>query len=464
MGPFQVLRNIASRLRVAVDSKNSHTFHYLAKSANVLSNATKPRGVNDWNVFFSYLTYLKANARECKFRTCVAILINSYHYLLQYNKAHGFNSDNSLILEWNVGEIRNPGIKSLNCDEVEYLNPFSILKLLENLSGIRLFDRIYRGRPKVSKDRSSESIDAGKRENYDPLDNSKYSKLFQDIIDDIPENSFTIDPSDKTKNKGRLRYRTTSLISHPSILSLPFYFEVYNFEKSLPNSGYILASSNGFFVVEHVMAQFLYQVLVFLKTSKISPSVLCVLSTRLAVIVYGPKLRKNDNIVVTSKIDESFKNIMEYVTKTVISSDKDVSFRSLVYLVNTGLHNPRVLDYVSSRIMKADDPIDLHYIGKLTFVFTRVHYDNDKLYERLAQMINNHREYFTPTVTANLIFSFFRISKLDLVKDKLFNNLYNYQSEEYYGCKKSLKKSLLSWLESNNHTDLLNTVNAAVNL
>ncbi|XP_953094.1 uncharacterized protein TA08400 [Theileria annulata] len=415
---FKLKRNLSSSISPAIPNSI-----YDPLTHDVVKNHT------EWLVFVNYLKYLSKHPKECKLDKCISILINASDFLLKYNNKFYQSNVPTIKLEWNAGVLRQVNVPGPKDHFIEHLSSSKILSLIKIFSKLRLYHRIN------VHDFGNQTPKEG-----EPEENFSSNFLFSDILDDLNPNSFeNVSPKFKNGQSGPLRFNFNNLVVYPRVLSNPFIFELTDSSilNLFKNSGYLSLNSSEspksmfFHFIDSVMVQFLDQLLILISKTNFTESKLCILSMYLAVMVYGSKLRNKNKCKVDNRVEESIRKLFDYFFQRV-QSNKEVSLRSLAYLVNSCHPKPQLLDYVSRRIIDHKGSIGEDYLENFSFVFTRSYYRNDILYEVLASIINMEETILSPVVTINLILSFSRISKIDLVKESLFKRLNSFTGQLIY--------------------------------
>ncbi|BAM42107.1 conserved hypothetical protein [Theileria orientalis strain Shintoku] len=400
---------------------------------------------NEWLTLLNYLKYLVKHPRECKFDRCVNILINIGDRILQYNKRSDALVGQTTRWEWNMGLLRQIDERQDSHQVTEDFGPSSLLNLIRILSDLRLYHTI--NSYKFNED--SKLID--KIKNNTAHSNATESKqksyrFFSDLVEDVDPKSFKLNDSKfKAGKVGPLRYDTNQLMVYPKILTSPLCFELtgVNLLEELEKmdseelgDGPGTARSKFAYFINAVTTQFLDQLLILVSNSNFTESKLCILSMYLSVMIYGPKLRNGSVSKIDYRVEQSLYRILDHICKAVRISGNELSFRyvgatltlcrSLAYLANSCKHRAGLMKFVAEKLIGHSGPVGEHYLENFCFSFSRSYYEDDELYRKLASMVNEQADCLSPVVTSNLIFSFLRVGKLELVKERLFEKLLSF--------------------------------------
>ncbi|UKJ89693.1 hypothetical protein MACJ_002946 [Theileria orientalis] len=423
---------------------------------------------NEWLTLLNYLKYLVKHPRECKFDRCVNILINIGDRILQYNKRSDVLVGETTKWEWNMGLLRQIDGRPDTHQGTEDFGPSSLLNLIRILSDLRLYHTI--NSYKFNEDNKSIGKINNNIGNNVAESKQKSYRFFSDLVDDVDPRSFKLNSSKFKGGKvGPLRYDTNELMGYPKILTSPLCFELTGvnvleeLEKMDSNElehSPTTAKSKFTYFINSVMTQFLEQLHILVSNSNFTESKLCILSMYLSVMIYGPKLRNGSVCKIDYRVEQSLYKILDHICKAVRISGNELSFRSLAYLANSCKHRTGLMKFVAEKLISHDGPVGEHYLENFCFSFSRSYYEDDELYAKLASMVNEQADCLSPVVTSNLIFSFLRVGKLELVKERLFEKLLSFNDKELSRCGASLLETMSRLLQGHQELEgLLGRIN-----
>lgn len=275
---------------------------------------------HDWLVLHNYAKHLSTDHSEITRDKCISMLISLSQLVLEQNYSKGFLSSASSAFICSNGAISSTPVRKAAPGGF-VLEPQSLVSYLKYMANIRPY---YRLKHQWINKRASKppSLQLPPPQHVAKL-RSDYSEVFASLIGNGTRNAFRpVNRKVGENHIGPLRMASDHLVTIPEILTRPFYFEVsLEMQSCEPSIDQMKAVDK---CVESLFDHLLY----YFQGDDAAPH-LCLTSMFIATILYGPKLRLDDDSALTA----AFREFHKSVTKQALACPDRLSFRLVESMV-----------------------------------------------------------------------------------------------------------------------------------
>lgn len=117
-----------------------------------------------------------------------------------------------------------------------------------------------------------------------------------------------------------------------------------------------------------------------------------------------------------------------------------------------------LLKYASERISSSNYVIPLDYLENICFALSRANFQDEHLYEQIAHMVLQQLQDLSPTVCLNLLKSYAKLDRTDLIVGPLEKKLGEFNSEHFDGLSRYFLSSSYEALKDHISKEALNAL------
>ncbi|GFE54478.1 cysteinyl-tRNA synthetase, putative [Babesia ovis] len=241
-----------------------------------------------------------------------------------------------------------------------------------------------------------------------------------------------------TSHIGPLRLSSDTLIVYPKAFTDPLYIDLTQVQGTIGGIDECKCTSNAILeprkLVDTCVRELLDRLLLIFKDN-CSVSNQCTAAMFVAMMLYGPKLEARRD----SSVDLAFRRLHQGLSHSVTTGEHttQLSFRSLAYLLNSCLYPADLkplCDFAARRIADSQEPVSLEWLENICFACSKIYYTNDSFYEAVAHQVVAQANTGSPAACLNLLWSFSRVGKANLVDTVLVHRIGEFSAETFAGC------------------------------
>ncbi|ORM41504.1 uncharacterized protein BXIN_2581 [Babesia sp. Xinjiang] len=405
---------------------------------HVTAKKTINRGVvesrHDWNVLYNYAKHLAKDKKELTRAKCVTLMFTLYELLVEQEALSDQRKPKYCFL-WNHNNMTaittdyRPDSTSCNVD------PASLIRYLRYMSRLKPYYRLSRSTHVTGTTVGPLKCDA------ETANKVGYDKMFLNLLKEDYYDGHLYNCKISKSHIGPLRISSDILLAYPKAFTTPIYVEL----RGEPNDQISSIRDAGdeddiIKLLDDCVCQLIELLLIYFSEYG-STTHRCMAPMFLAVILYGTKLQHSKK----SAVDKAYRRLHQGLSNAVTSGNKGkyISFRSIAYLLNSCLYPADIkplCDFAAQKILESTEHIPMEWLENICFASSKAHYKNDSFYESISKHVIEQAGCASPQVCLNLLWSFARVGKGDMVTDALERRLAEFTTEAFAGINPAFRK------------------------